>query len=345
MNRLLFLIAFFVTSSGFSQENLKNYLLLGIERAEEITSVYTAPLTEGLVYALAGGWSNVATVNKPWQVTLAIKSNGSFIPEDKLSYTLDLERFENVTVIGDADSIEIPTIVGSTEQSETIVVTIDGREFQFDAPTGTGLLSVNLLPSAFLQAEVGLPYHSEFGVRYFPRITVGDVKFGIIGAGAKHQFSEWIGFLRDSPIAMSTDISFTQLNTDYFFERDGLVPGTNQRIDAQVNSWLFQLSTSTKFKRYNAYVGLGYLTGNSDYVFRGDYRIETPIRVIEYQDPFDVQNTESHWRANIGGMAQFGWFSVNLDYTFQGYNNVSLGLNFDVFTPKEKIENPPDDDR
>ena len=339
MNRLLLITVMLLTTTLSGQERLKNYLLLGIERAEEITSVYTAPLTEGLVYALAGGWSDVATVNKPWQVTVSIKSNGSFIPSEKLSYTLDLDRFENVTTSGGDNSIEIPTIVGSTEQSEVIIVTLDGREYEFEVPTGTGLVDVNLLPSAFLQASVGLPYHSEFGMRYFPRIAVGDVKFGIIGAGAKHQFSEWIKFLRDSPIAMSADISFTQLNTDYFFERDGLVPGTNQRIDAQVNSWLFQLSTSTKFEKFNGYIGFGYLTGDSDYVFRGDYRIETPLRTIEYQDPFDVQNTESHWRANVGAMARFGWFSINLDYTFQGYNNLSLGLNFDVYTPKEKESN------
>lgn len=342
MNRQLLIVALLFCSTMIGQERLKNYLLLGVERAEDITSIYTAPLTEGLIYALAGGWSDVATVNQPWQVTVSLKSNGSFIPSDKLSYDVDLDRFENVISASGVNSIEIPTIVGSSEQSEILIVTIDGREFEFEVPTGAGLVEVNLLPSAFLQAEVGLPYHSEFGVRYLPRIQVGEVRFGIIGLGAKHQFSEWINFLRDSPVALSTDLSFTQLNTDYYFEREGLVPGQNQRIDARINSWLFQLSASTKFERYNAYTSFGYLTGSSDYVLRGDYRIETPVRVIEYQDPFDVQNYVSNWRFNVGGMARFGWFSVNLDYTFQGYNNVSLGLNFDAYTPKEKNAEPED---
>lgn len=335
-------LIFFMSFWGLqAQDNLVNYLILGVEKAEDIIGNYVQPLSEGLMYGLTGGWFNSAVVNEKWQIDVDLKSNGSFIPEDKLSRTIDISAIDNLEVVGGGNFVEIPTILGESDSSVSLVATLDGREFEFEVPTGIGLVGLNLLPTAFLQVNAGMPYHSEVGFRFFPKISVGDLSVGIVGLGIQHQFSEWFNNAESSKFAYSFNTAFTSLSMDFKFDDGGgFVQGENQLIDGSLNSWFFQLSASTKFPIYNAYAGFGYIVGHSNYDLKGNYTIETDIRTVTFNDPLSIRNTVEGIRFNIGGMVRMGWFSVNLDYTFQGYNNVALGLNFVVFKPKASQPDP-----
>ena len=87
--------------------------------------------------------------------------------------------------------------------------------------------------------------------------------------------------------------------------------------------------TSTKFKKLNVYGGLGYVTGDSDTRFLGTYEVQTRTPRT-FTDPFDFQNDVSGFRANLGLNLRLGWFGLNTAYTFQGYNNFSMALNFNI---------------
>ena len=170
---------------------------------------------------------------------------------------------------------------------------------------------------------------SEAGVRIFPNITVGDVELGLYGIGLQHEFSRWIDFLDQSPVALSAFGAYTYLGAKYNFVTGGDVLGENQRIRIDMNSWLLELVTSTRFEKLNFYGGLGYVAGDSDTRLQGTYEVQTRIPVT-FTDPFDYQNDVSGFRANLGANLRLGWFGMNLAYTFQGYNNLSLGLNFNI---------------
>lgn len=316
--------------------NFKDYLVLGVDAAEDLTSTYLEPINEGIMYGITGGWNNTARVKQPWQLDVALVANGTFVPNEKLSWTINIAQIDNLEVLarGSENIIRVPTILGSTDSNITFVATINGEEFQFDAPTGIGLFSANWLPTAMLQAGVGLPGNSEFNFRYFPKLNIDDASVGVIGFGLKHEISESIKPLRKLPLAIAFFAAFTRLDANYDFESDGFITGQSQRVDGNMNTGLFELLASTKFPKWNVYGGVGYVTGRSTYALKGVYSIQLQDQMLNFTDPFRVQNDITGIRANIGALVHINRFSVNLDYTFQGYNNFSLGFNYTILKGK-----------
>lgn len=176
---------------------------------------------------------------------------------------------------------------------------------------------------------MGLPWATEFAFRVFPKVNVGGVDLGLFGVGLQHEFSRWVDFLDQSPVALAFFGAYTGLGAEYTFETGGDVLGENQRLTLDMNSWLFELIASTKFQKLNFYGGLGFVTGDSDTRLQGTYEVQTRTPVT-FTDPFDYQNEVSGIRANIGANLRLGWFGMNMAYTFQGFNNLSLGLNFNI---------------
>ncbi|MDX1332328.1 MAG: DUF6588 family protein, partial [Robiginitalea sp.] len=264
-----------------------------------------------------------------WDVEISIVTNGSFVPSDARTFIIDTNRFDELTTLSGEAVLEVPTILGGNATPATLVANVSGEIFQFETPEGLGVSDLNLLPNAFLQAKVGLPFATEAGVRIFPNITVGDVELGLYGIGLQHEFSRWIEFLDQSPVALSVFGAYTNLSAKYNFETGGDVLGEGQRVKLDMNSWLIELVTSTRFEKLNFFGGLGYVTGDSDTRLQGTYEVQTR-NPVTFTDPFDYQNEVSGFRANLGANLRLGWFGMNLAYTFQGYTNLSLGMNFNI---------------
>ncbi len=331
---VLFLLFSAVNLNAQNDFDFRNYLVLGVEAAEDLASLYLEPLSEGLLYGLTGGWNNTAQVKQKWEIDFGIVANGSFVPDEKLFKEIDISAIDNLEVQGGANLVRIPTILGSSESEVTFVATRDGEEFVFDAPTGIGLISTNLLPNAFIQASMGLPMHSEFSLRFFPKISIEDASIGVIGFGLKNELTQSFKNWQKFPIAISLFVAFTRLDADYDFVTDGFITGDSQSVDAALNSWLFEIMASTKFPVWNVYGGLGYVTGKSNYALKGTYVISTQEETIRFENPFDVQASISGIRGNIGGSITLNRFKINLDYTFQGFNNVALGINYNLLKAK-----------
>jgi len=334
----LFLVAFLCQLITVrSQENfdIKNYLVLGIEPAEELASLYLEPLSEGLLYGLTGAWNNSAEVKKPWELDIAIVVNGSFVPNEKLSKSIDISSIENLEVLGGTNQVNIPTILGDEESEVIFVATLNDEQFIFDAPTGIGLSSTNLLPNAFLQASLGLPLNSEFSLRIFPRIEVSGAKLGTIGFGLKHELTKTIKGLKDGPFHISFFGAFTRLDADYGFQTDGFVTGESQKVDIYLNSWNVEALISTKFPVCNVYGGFGYVKGASNYALLGTYTIVTEQETLNFMDPFNVEGRISGLKANLGASLRLNRFTFNLDYTLQGFNNLAFGLNYSLLRANE----------
>jgi hypothetical protein len=325
-----FFVAFlFIGKPVTAQDNVREYLLLGVEIAEELTAAYTEPAAVGLMYGMTGGWYNSAMVRDTWDVELSIVTNGSFVPSDARTFFIDTNEYEELTTLSGEARVEVPTILGGNATPATLVANVQGEIFQFETPRGLGVSDLNLLPNAFLQAKVGLPFATEIGIRVFPKINVDDVELGLYGIGLQHEFSRWIEFIDQSPVALSVFGAFTILDADYVFATGGDVLGENQRITIDMDSWLFEMVASTRFEKLNFFAGFGYVTGQSDTRLRGTYEVQTRTPVT-FTDPFDFQNEVSGARANLGANLRLGWFGLNAAYTFQGYNNLSVGMNFNI---------------
>ena len=314
-----------------AQENLKNFLLLGIDAAENVTSQYLAPAEEALMYGLTGGWYNSAVVRRKWTFEISLVSNGTFVPSEKRTFELNTNNFENLSTPNGELRIRVPTILGGRSTKVDLRATLDGQDFDFEAPGGPGLLDTNLLPTVFLQSKLALPAGTEIGIRYFPKIQIDNqFKTGLLGFSGQHEFSRWIDQLNSSKLAFSAFMAYTTLIAKYNFGSGGIVTGQDQILDGRLNSWLFELVGSTKFRVFNVYGGLGYVTGDASVLLLGTYIIETDTRTLQFEDPLRTTNKISGVRANIGATLNLSWFGINAAYTFQGYNNLSVGLNFTI---------------
>ncbi len=332
--RSYFVLLIFVTSSIqnlTAQENLKNFLLVGVDAAQNVTSQYMAPAEEALMYGLTGGWYNSAVVRRKWTFEISLVTNGTFVPSEKRTFELNTNNFDNLSTPDGELTIRVPTIVGGRSTTVDLRATLDGQDFDFEAPGGPGLFDTNLLPSVFLQTKLSLPAGTEVGLRYFPKIQIDDqFTTGLLGFSGQHEFSRWIDQLNSSKLAFSAFLAYTSLLARYEFDTDGIVSGEDQVLDGRLESWLFELVGSTKFRVFNVYGGLGYVTGDARILVLGTYVIETNARTLQFEDPFRTSNKVSGLRANIGATLNLSWFGINAAYTFQGYNNLSVGLNFTI---------------
>ena len=305
------------------------YLAFGQEAAQTLGSEYTSPFSESLMYGLAGGWSNSAVVNDAWKVELSVKFNGSIIPSSSKTFEVDVADFDNLEIVGGANRIRIPTIFGPKNSAVRLAVVVDEGRVEFDVPTGIGLTNLNLMPNAAIQGELGLGFNTEFKLRFVPKLTLDETDVTLVGVGLQHQFSEWIEVLRDSKIALSTSLSYTNFSALYEFESSGFVSGTNQEMDVRMRSWLFDFIASTKSPVFNVYCALGYVIGDSDIKLNGRYNVMLLSETIQFRDPLNIDRDVYGLRFSIGGQIRLArWVSINGDYTVQGFNNISLGLNF-----------------
>lgn len=330
VRKLLLPVLLFAGIAGTYAQDLgiKDYLLIGVDAAETISERYLKPIPEGILYGLSSGWYHNAKSADRWEVRLGLVTNGSLVPADTKNFTLNVGDFENLSVIGGAQQVTIPTILGPRDSRVTFQADVEGQTFTFDAPTGIGLLQLNLLPSAFLQAGVGLGGNLEAQVRYFPKITIGDGALGIKGLGLKYQLNGDKGIWQDLPVDMALMGAYTRLNATYDLPEDGNVQGFGHEVDGFMNAWLTEVLVSTRYDHWNLFGGTGYVWGNSKYELKGTYQIELPNRTLEYVDPFALEESVSGFRFTLGGSYTAGWFTTHASYTLQGYNNLSFGFNF-----------------
>ncbi|MBC2838832.1 hypothetical protein H7F20_05750 [Robiginitalea sp. SC105] len=310
---------------------IKDYLVLGVEASEAISERYLQPVSKGLLYGLSSGWYHDARVPEPWKFRFSVAANGSFVPSDAKSFELDITSFENLDVVGGGQRVRIPTVLGSTDSDVTFVATLEGETFTFNAPTGIGLVELNLLPTAFLHVGMGLPWNSEVQFRYFPKLGLGDGSVGVVGLGLKHQINSENGPWQSFPLDLAVMAAYTRLDAEYNLEEGGTVTGSGQRIEGAMNAWLTELLLSTRNTHWNLFGGFGYVFGNSLYELLGNYRIQLSDRAVEFNDPFDVRENVSGLRLTAGGSYTYRRFSVHLSYTLQGFNNLAFGMHYNLY--------------
>lgn len=329
---LLFIAIWNISIIGRAQENIEDFLLLGEVVATEIVERYMNPLGEGLSYGLTGGWYSSARVSKPWSIDLAVVTNGSYVPAEKKLFTIDTNEFGNLSTDSGEAVVSLPTALGGGDFDEVVFLAqIENEIIEFDAPAGLGLLYLNFLPSAFIQAKVGLPKYTEAGIRFFPKLDLGnELDLGIFGFGAQHEFSRWFRSLENTPIAFSVFAAYTRLDAQYKLGQSEVVTGGDQRVEFRVNTWLVELVGSTAFKVLNFYGGIGYLAGDTRTKMAGNYEIDLLVDTLSFQDPINAEGTNSGIRANLGAKLTLNWFSLNAAYTFQGFNNLSIGMAFRI---------------
>ncbi|MEO1010611.1 MAG: DUF6588 family protein [Bacteroidota bacterium] len=325
----------FALQAAMAQTDIGDLFSAGLEDAERFTNDYLAPATQGAMHGISNGWYNSGEAKPLGGFEISIIGNMSSFnnKEDKKAFTLDTANYENLQFVDGSASKLVSSALGDLEG---IRVFVEGEvapgiteRAEFELPSGLASEDINFIPSAFLQASIGVFKGTEIKARFLPKINTDDVAIGLYGVGIQHEFTKHLPAGKLFPVAISGVIGYTHLDGTYDFTNTQIVDGDNQRIDVAMNTWVFQAVASTKLPVINFYGGIGYMTGKSTTDVLGTYNVQSGPLVNEtYVDPFSLESSTSGVRTNLGAKLKLGFFRLNVDYTLAEFNNLSVGLNF-----------------
>lgn len=334
MKRLFFFLAFLFALKGWTQTGLSNILAAGLNDAQKYSTDFLSPFSKGTVQSVANGWYNTGGAKPLGGFEISIIGNYSSFKnqEDKKAFLLNTEDYENLQFVDGSSSKLVSSALGDIEGIRVFVEAeispgVTARE-EFELPSGLAAENINFLPSAYLQASVGLIKGTEIKARFLPKINTQDGTVGLYGLGIQHEFTEHLPDASIFPVSISGVIGYTHLDGTYDFTDSNIIAGANQTLDMSLNSWVFQAVASTKLPIINFYGGLGYISGNSNTDVLGTYIVESGPLQYTYTDPFSIKEKTNGFRANLGAKLKLGFFRLNADYTFAEFNNLSVGINF-----------------
>ena len=334
--KYIFLIGFMITCSSFKAQNeIINLLSSGFEDANKFANAYTQPGSEALVYSLANGWYNTAKAKGLGSFEISIIAGVSQIGSNSTSFNLDQNEYNFLEFETGPEIQQVGTVFG--QNSPDIVMNItEGNQTIGSITLPQGLASENIeyLPNLILQGSVGLPFSTELKLRFLPEIETEDVSTQFYGAGLQHEFTDWIPGSKLLPIAISGFVGYNRFEGSYkFSEQSDLITSSNESITSEINSWHYALLVSTKLPVINFYGSIGAVSGSADTRLRGEYTIESGVAEVQgltVVDPIRFDTSVSGLRATLGTKLSLAFFKLNVDYSFQEFNTLNVGINFGI---------------
>ncbi len=331
MKRIVSLVALVCSLQAMAQSNINEVLAAGLDDAERFTNDYLGPASEGFMYSLSSGWYNTADAKPLGGFEISIIGNLANFKnkDDKKAFELNTADYDNLKFVDGSISKSVSTSLGDIENVMVYVEDENGlfRE-EFELPTGLASEGINFVPSGFVQASVGLIKGTEIKARFLPSVSTDDYEIGMYGVGIQHEFTKHLPADKLLPIAISAVIGYTHLDGSYDFTNTNIVAGEDQRLEVDVNTWVFQAVVATKLPIINFYGGIGYLTGKSTTDVLGTYVVQSGPFQETYEDPFSIEKDASGVTANIGAKLKLGFFRLHADYSLAEFNTLSFGINF-----------------
>lgn len=325
----------FSFSIFYSQNGIENLLSAGIEDANIFANAYTKPASDAVIFGLANGWYNTAEVKKPGSFEISIIGGISQINESNTSFDLDQNEYELLQFESGSDTQQVGTILGQNSPDIRMNIIEGGNNVgSITLPQGLASENVEYLPNLILQGSVGLPFSTELKLRFLPEVEAEDVTSQFYGAGLQHEFSDWIPGFKVLPIAISGFVGYNKFEGEYRFSgQSTVVSGSNQSVTSDIESWHYALLVSTKHKILNFYGSLGAVSGTADTRLKGEYVVNSGASQVEGTtliDPLRLDSSVKGFRATIGTKLSLAFFRLNVDYSFQEFNSLIVGINFGI---------------
>lgn len=335
MKRIIIVIALCFSASVIKAQNDIGVLLTaGIEDAQRFANDYLAPGTNGLMHSMNANWFNSAKSKPLGGFEISVIASASIVKDEDKVFNLNTADYNNIQFVQGPNSQMIASVLGENDPSIFVEIQFDDPIFgsqtiALELPQGIGDESANLLPTAFLQGAVGLGKGIEIKARFIPEIESDDVNLSMYGVGLQLEFTDWLAASQLWPVAISGLAAYSHLEGAYDLTGSTGIEGENQRLENNIDTWLFQLIASTKLPIINFYGGLGFINGKSDSDLLGNYRVTNGALTSEtIVDPFSVSNEVSSLRGTIGSKLKLGFFRLNAEYHFSEFNAFTLGVNF-----------------
>ncbi|WP_445384368.1 DUF6588 family protein [Robiginitalea sp. IMCC44478] len=318
-------------SSAWSQSNINDLLAAGVDDAERFTTDYLSPISEGVLYSLAGSWINTGEA-KPlggFEISIVGSISSFKNKDDKKSFVMDIADYESLRFEDGSPSKTVATALGDIQGINVVIEDENGLFSEsFELPSGLASEDLNFIPAGFIQGSVGLIKGTEVKVRFLPKIKTDEVAVSLYGFGVLHDFTSHLPADKLLPVAISGFIGYTRLNGDYNFTNTNFIDGDNQRIENRFNAWNFQAIVATKLPVINFYGALGYISGKSETDVLGTYTVTSGPFQTTYEDPFSISKKTSGASATVGTKLKVGFFRLHADYTLAAFNTFTVGAHF-----------------
>lgn len=331
MKRIVSLLALVCSLHAMAQTNINEILAAGLNDAEKFTTDYLSPASEGIMYSLSSGWYNTADAKPLGGFEISVIGNMSNFKnkDDKKAFELNTADYENLQFTDGSTTKLVSTSLGDIDGISVFIEDESGLVRQdIDLPTGLASENINFVPSGFIQASVGLIKGTELKARFLPKINTDEFAMGMYGIGIQHEFTKHLPADKILPIAISAVIGYTHLDASYDFTNSSIIAGQDQKLEVDINTWVFHAVVSTKLPIINFYGGLGYISGKSTTDVLGTYTVQSGPFQQTYVDPFSINKETSGVTANVGTKLKLGFFRLHADYAVAEFNTLSVGVNF-----------------
>src|SRR5690554_5007032 len=172
--RLIVLCGLLTSLSTVAQENLEDLIAAGIQDAQKFATGYVSPAAEAMMHNMANGWIQSAEVKKPLRFDISIVGNATFIKKEHQTFIVNTAEYNNLQFRNGSTIKEVATAFGENDPDVLVYSVVrngeESEEVEFRLPQGLASINMNIMPTAFLQARLGVFKGTEIKLRYFPKI-------------------------------------------------------------------------------------------------------------------------------------------------------------------------------
>lgn len=319
-----------------AQVGLTPLLTSGVEDAQRFTESYLNPGLDAIAYSLSNGWNNSAETKKLGQFEIAFIGNASFVSASQQTFQLNTADY-NFLQFQDGSTVKnVGNVLGQNDPAVGALAVFqdeNGNEqsVSFNLPQGIASSGVNFVPTAMLQASVGLPWGLEVKGRYLPEVDTDDGGLKFYGFGLQNEITDWVPGADLLPIHISAAVNYTRFDGNIALSETGLVSGSSQRITTYMDAWAVDALVSTKLKIINFYGGIGYVRASSSFGMLGEYIINDGVNQSQsIIDPFTTSSSVEGLRGTLGFKLSLAFFRIFADYSIQEFNTLSAGIAFGI---------------
>ncbi|WP_316830182.1 DUF6588 family protein [Pedobacter aquatilis] len=316
-----------------AQQNVGDLFKSGPADATKLVNAYFDPLYKGLGVGLSDGWTNTAKSKGFLKFEVRVSASAALVPQSARTYDVNTLGLSNIKPAVGASSIG-PTAFGNDQPGGRMqIYTSNGLPTTtfFNLPQGVGF---HVVPSAQIQATLGLPKNIDISLRAMPKIKLSNDlgSLSMIGVGAKIELFPL--FMGKSDNLMPLDIALAGGFTQYKYTLPLNINNNNgnsdQHIDARFNGVNIDAIISKKLLFFTPFASVGYQTSTTNLKALGTYFFDTGNGTsASYTDPISVKQRDiDGLRASLGFQLKFGFFKLYGSYTAAKYNlfNAGIGL-------------------
>ena len=328
-----FIFLFFVNSHSQNINGVENFILASQEDQKTLVQNYFNPLLSALQISMGEAWVKSAKTHKKLGFDFTFSLSAINIPENDLSFNNQI--FNSLS----STPSYSPTIFGAESSGNYLVEFYPpGSDYSistsFEIPNGhNDLLTRGRLLLPNLQFSIGMPFKTDLILRYMPEATNRGAKFKSMGLGIKHSISQYLRVSKATPFNFSILANSSSLEGGYNFGNSSQIPGEDQSVDLRVVNYGLGVLGSLDLKLVSLYASITQVYSKSSLSINGSYRLnyevsndEIGTATFQVEDPVSINNNLNFIRKNIGLAFNFAFYNLYVDYSFQRYNSVNLGV-------------------